>query len=256
MRRRRRLVAVWLGLLGLGGCVVGGASPPAESPATYGPPPGGPATIHVVDATYGASCGQPRGNVTGPLAAVCEGQSERCSYSVDYRVIGDPAYGCQKDYFAEWSCGSDPRVFQAALPPEAGFGAVVELDCPPIDRIASGAPPAGNVPPPPPPPTAPLPSPPALAPSGTGAAPIHVVAGSYGLNCRAARGNTTAHLYRSCEGQAACAYRVDHRVIGDPAYGCRKDYVAEWTCGADPQIRRATAPPEAGLGSVVPLSCP
>ena len=76
------------------------------------------------------------------------------------------------------------------------------------------------------------------------------------MNCRAAHGNATAHLHQACDGRAECAYRIDYKVIGDPAYGCQKDYVAEWTCGANPQIHQAVAPPEAGLGSVMAISCP
>ena len=84
---------------------------------------------------------------------------------------------------------------------------------------------------------------------------IHVVAGSYGQNCGAAHGNTTPHLQQTCEGQPSCAYRVDYKVIGDPAYGCQKDYVAEWSCGQDATVYRATAAPEAGFGSTVDLRC-
>jgi len=262
----RRVVVLSLALTAAG-CVEGGAAPPPENAGAYGPTAGGPTTIHVVGGTYGASCRQPRGNVTGHLSSLCEGRSERCPYPVDYRVLGDPAHGCPKDYFAEWTCGSAPEVFQEAVPPEAGFGAVVTLSCPPIGVVISNAPPAPPAfasppavaapPPAPPTPMSATPAPdaqPSPPPSIT--APIHVLAGSYGLNCRAARGNTTAHLYGSCEGRAECAYRVDYRIIGDPAYGCQKDYVAEWTCGGDPTVRRAVAPPEAGSGSVVPLSCP
>ena len=70
-----------------------------------------------------------------------------------------------------------------------------------------------------------------------------------------ARGNVTAHLQQLCEGHSSCTYRVDYKVIGDPAYGCQKDYVAEWRCGDDPVIRRATAAPEAGYGSTIELRC-
>ena len=108
-------------------------------------------------------------------------------------------------------------------------------------------------PPPPPPDQPPQPQPTYAPPRHLHA--IHVVAGSYGQNCRAAYGNVTPHLQQSCEGQSVCAYRVDYKVIGDPAYGCQKDYVAEWRCGDDPVVRRATAAPEAGFGSTIELRC-
>jgi hypothetical protein len=44
-------------------------------------------------------------------------------------------------------------------------------------------------------------------------------------------------------------------VIGDPASGCPKNYVAEWQCGNDPAVRRAEASAEAGYRSVITLSC-
>jgi len=43
----------------------------------------------------------------------------------------DPAFGCAKDYVAEWQCGSDPTVRQARAFPEAGFGKTIRLSCPP-----------------------------------------------------------------------------------------------------------------------------
>jgi hypothetical protein len=98
----------------------------------------------------------------------------------------------------------------------------------------------------PPPPAEPQPPP----PPG-----IQVVAGSYGVNCKALHGNKTDHLRQTCGGQMTCSYKVDHTVIGDPVGGCEKDYVAEWRCGADPTVRKATAPGEAGWGSIVELRC-
>jgi hypothetical protein len=95
------------------------------------------------------------------------------------------------------------------------------------------------------------PSSPNPAPSGA----IHIIAATYGGNCRAPRGNVTGHLASSCEGRTACSYRIDYRVIGDPARGCSKDYIVEWSCGGVLQ-RNATAPAEAGGGKqVLNLSC-
>jgi hypothetical protein len=37
--------------------------------------------------------------------------------------------------------------------------------------------------------------------------------------------------------------------------GCAKGYVAEWRCGADPTVRKATGAPEAGFGTIVELRC-
>jgi len=63
------------------------------------------ATIRVTSATYGASCRQPAGNVTRFLSAACDGRAT-CDYSVNWRVLGDPAVGCRKDFSVQWTCGS------------------------------------------------------------------------------------------------------------------------------------------------------
>ena len=84
---------------------------------------------------------------------------------------------------------------------------------------------------------------------------IRVVAGTYGGNCNAPQGNKTEHLAAACNGRADCTYKVDYTVIGDPAVGCGKDYVAVWRCGGSREVRRAVASPEAGFGKTVELSC-
>lgn len=86
-------------------------------------------------------------------------------------------------------------------------------------------------------------------------AQITVVAGTYGANCGVARGNKTAPLAETCNGKRSCAYRIDHKVIGDPAVGCGKNYVAEWRCENQGQTNTATIAAEAGLGSEITLSC-
>jgi hypothetical protein len=186
--------------------------------------------IEVVAGTYGANCGQPRGNKTSFLAEECDGETS-CAYTVDYKVIGDPANGCAKDYIAEWQCGSDPTVRQATASPEAGHGKTVVLSC-----AAS--------------PTSPTS---ASYPLSQG---VQVVAGTYGANCGQERGNKTSFLAASCNGDSDCAYTIDYKVIGDPVDGCAKDYIAEWRCGTDPTIRRASASPEAGYRKTVHLACP
>lgn len=88
-------------------------------------------------------------------------------------------------------------------------------------------------------------------------AQITVVAGTYGGNLGAPRGNVTWHLAAACNGLAVCNYTVLAGYIGDPYPYQRKDYKAEWTCAGDPTIRTATLPP--GVGSlatdIVMLSC-
>jgi hypothetical protein len=96
--------------------------------------------IHVVDATYGLACkdfvppsGQANlvkvGNVTAALASTCDKAKTTCLFAVDAVQIGDPANGCGKDFIANWRCGSDPKVHQFYLTPEAN-GRSALLSCP------------------------------------------------------------------------------------------------------------------------------
>ena len=88
-----------------------------------------PVGITVVSATYGGNCGAPTGNVTSALASACNDQGQ-CNYTVDYQVLGDPAYGCAKTYQAQYTCAADTTVHTVSAPAEAGFGSVVTLSCP------------------------------------------------------------------------------------------------------------------------------
>jgi len=83
---------------------------------------------------------------------------------------------------------------------------------------------------------------------------INVISGSYGMNCGAPFGNKTRHLANLCNGRDYCSYVINVNVLGDPAVGCAKEYVAEWRCGSG-AIRSARVPAEAGRGSIITLSC-
>jgi hypothetical protein len=85
---------------------------------------------------------------------------------------------------------------------------------------------------------------------------ITVVAGTYGKNCGASYGNKTAHLESLCNARASCSYVIDYQIIGDPVPGCKKEYEAEWKCGADKAIHSAVASAEAGYKSPLLLTCP
>lgn len=189
--------------------------------------------IRVISATYGGNCRVPRGNATNALGRACNDHGD-CVFKIDYTVLGDPAVGCQKDFQTEWVCGENPQVFRAGTAPEAGFGSTVRLHCeaggfrPGTEEGIGGRPPRGV---------------------------IRIVAGTYGSNCGQPRGNKTSHLASVCNGRAECKYKVDYSVIGDPAGGCQKSYEAEWVCGDDAGVLHASAPPEAGYGSLVTLSC-
>jgi len=99
--------------------------PTADRPTPERPPVG---AIRVLGATYGGNCGAPQNNVTGHIAAQCDGQAS-CTYVVDHTVIGDPVVGCSKDYVVVWDCG-DGQSRSATVAPEAGFRRPVALECP------------------------------------------------------------------------------------------------------------------------------
>jgi hypothetical protein len=88
----------------------------------------GGSAISVTNATYGANCGAPAGNATAALGTSCNG-SPTCDYRVDHTVIGDPVFGCQKDFQVDWVCG-DGIAGHASVPPESS-GSTVHLSCPP-----------------------------------------------------------------------------------------------------------------------------
>lgn len=85
------------------------------------------------------------------------------------------------------------------------------------------------------------------------AASITVLEATYGTNCGAPQGNQTYNLAHACNGLTYCEYAVNHRVIGDPAYGCAKEYHARWRC-APGDVRSTTVPAEAS-GKPVTLRC-
>jgi len=115
----------------LGLSIALGASQGKTLPPKYTPP-----EISIVSGTYGGNCHVPTGNVTASLAAACNGKTS-CDYVVDYHVIGDPAYGCAKDYVATWRCGPNGAIETDKAAPEAGYGSHLQLSC--TAGISSGA---------------------------------------------------------------------------------------------------------------------
>jgi hypothetical protein len=87
-------------------------------------------TIIVEGATYGGNCGAGKGNATIQVSNACNGQT-LCQYVVDFRVIGDPAPGCVKDFSLSYTCaGSQTRKEVRISGEEAGFEKTVVLSCP------------------------------------------------------------------------------------------------------------------------------
>jgi hypothetical protein len=96
--------------------------------------------IQVVSASYGSvSCHTPVGNVTGIVAAECDGEVS-CNVYVDNSVFGDPAYGCAKDFTAQWTCGTGTALQTASHGPVVGEGYTVLLSCVPLTITPTSVP--------------------------------------------------------------------------------------------------------------------
>lgn len=88
---------------------------------------GGPGRdmIRIRSAIYGANCNARGGDVSNDVARFCNGRAN-CAYTVDVARIGDPAFGCRKDFRVDYECGG--RVEQAYLAPEAN-GHTLQIRC-------------------------------------------------------------------------------------------------------------------------------
>jgi tetratricopeptide (TPR) repeat protein len=184
------------------------------------------AGISVTSATYGGNCRARSGNATVAVAQSCNGKAS-CEYVVDVGQLSDPAPGCSKNFQVQYSCAPDTAVTRKELPGEAGLGSRIQLDC------TSGG--AGDAP---------------VVASG-----LNIHSATYGGNCGAASGNATRDLVNSCSGRVDCEYIVDVERLRDPAPGCGKDFVVQYSCAPDSSLIRKELSAEAGLGSQLQLSC-
>ena len=185
--------------------------------------------IRVLAATYGGNCGSKHGNATSDAQMSCDGES-KCAYAVDVGRLGDPAPGCSKALTLRYECGSNGAAITADIPGEASLGKSVVLSCPTISE--SRPTPPGNW------------------------IGIRVLSATYGGNCGAPVGDVTDDMRKTCATGNSCQYRVSVNKLGDPAPGCSKSFFVKYQCGGETGTRIAGAPPEAGLGSLVHLSCP
>ncbi len=84
--------------------------------------------IQVVSATYGKSCGAKPGNATAQLARACDGRSV-CEYRHDAAGAEDASPECEKDFAAEWKCGTSASVYALSVGPGAVRSERVRLAC-------------------------------------------------------------------------------------------------------------------------------
>jgi hypothetical protein len=212
---------------------------PAATAATN-PEPVAATGVQILSATYGGSCGAPRGNATKDLANRCNGR-EDCDYVVDVDRLGDPAPRCGKDFQVEYSCAPDTALLLKQLPAEAGLKGHLQVNCTPETKQAVTPTPTIN----------PLPatSDPVVE---TG---LNIRTATYGGNCGAVSGNATRDLAGSCNGLTDCNYVVDVERLRDPAPQCGKDFQVEYSCAPETALKRKELPAEAGLKSQLRLSC-
>jgi len=94
-----------------------------------------------------------------------------------------------------------------------------------------------------------------LSSAAHAAGTISVKSASYGANCGVGNhNNATSSVQSQCDGHAACGYVVDHKILGDPAPNCAKDFSVDWSCAEPGPMNAAHLAGEAG-GQTVTLSC-
>ena len=99
------------------------------------------------------------------------------------------------------------------------------------------------------------------------ASEIHILEATYGLNCRnfavptgqvnrVKPGNATGAALEPCgKATGSCSFTVDVGRMGDPAPGCRKDFLLQWRCGDLEKTRQLYIAEEAN-GKTALATCP
>lgn len=85
-------------------------------------------TIHVIDASWAANCGAPKGNATQWVKSACAGRRE-CNFVFDWRLLGNPAPTCNKQFSIEWTCSADGPALKTTLSPDLPQDAIAPLSC-------------------------------------------------------------------------------------------------------------------------------
>ncbi len=162
------------------------------------------AQLQILSASFGANCGVMQGNATNDVFNSCR-DPNYCSYQVSLQRLGDPAYGCRKDFRVQYSCNRmQPQEVYLPGPAE---GQTAVISC------------AGNSSWPPRPP-----------PQFRG---IEIQSATYGGNCRVPFGNVTYDVADTCNGNNRCSYIVSTDYLRDPARGCPKDFRIDYSCNGN-----------------------
>jgi hypothetical protein len=95
-------------------------------------------TIDVTGASWGENCGAPKENALQWVRSACSGKRE-CHFVFDWRLLGNPAPPCTKQFSIEWKCSADGPAHKALFRSELAPGTIVPLSCNEIsDRPPSG----------------------------------------------------------------------------------------------------------------------
>ena len=127
---------------------------------------------------------------TKAVASACDGKTQ-CSYAVSHVTLTDPSPGCAKDFVAQYSCKTE--VKETTVAAEAS-GKTAEFGC------------ASNE-------------------------SVEINSATYGQNCTKDKPNNALQIVAAfCLGKSTCKYTISHGDIGDPSFGCAKDFVATYGC--------------------------
>jgi len=85
-------------------------------------------TIHVVGATFGENCGASKDNVLQLVSSACTGK-KTCTYVFNWRLLGNPAPTCNKQFRIEWRCSSGGPALTQMTPSDPPQGSLFPLSC-------------------------------------------------------------------------------------------------------------------------------
>jgi hypothetical protein len=187
--------------------------------------PGGTESLRpeIQTATWGLGCpGVQQGNITDWARRTCSGRN--CALRLSVAEVPDPSPGCRKGMHVTWKCPSESAYRTTTISDEA-YTIPMWLNCPPTPANDQS---------------------------------IEVTYASYGENCGAPWGNVTTIVAHGCNTRYECDYEiVGGAILGDPAFGCEKDFRVAWRCSAEGSVKQLSVPAEAGRGGKrVKLECP
>ena len=153
-------------------------------------------------------------NLQSEVSTTCNNRTS-CTYTVPTpSQADDPAFGCYKSFNTRYTCSDDnlARAVDFGGVTSEAAGQTAKLSCVTGNGI--------NI---------------LEATYGATTTPVHVD------TCpNVPKGNATTSVQSSCQGQQSCTYTVGTtKVGGDPAFGCKKNFVVKYTChGARDELVR------------------